>query len=386
MKNRLRTVIGFVSLALLIAGCSAPYKVPAFESRPAGQSDLAGIAQLLSQTPDKSLQVLMVHGMCTHDETWARSSIGSLSKMLGGPDEPAVIPEPVPGTQTTLYRSQLSTTHGRVYASALVWSPAVAELKAQLCFDQSQKSSSCRTLAPEAPSYPYQRASLNRALKDGLLNDCLADAIIYQGKSRDAISSQVQQALLAATTAHGAAMTKSALLDAASGETKPIVFISESLGSKVAFDAIYKLQNSGEKAENAAGARIFDRFAQVFMGANQLPMLALADQVVGGEVTLQRAADYPIDPLSALVGSRKARPSVMTSQPMQIVAFTDPNDLLSYALVRSPSTLSFDVIDVIVSNDSTWFGFIERPDTAHAGYRANAAVTKLIACGTRGCP
>ncbi|MBE0548487.1 MAG: hypothetical protein IH627_12750 [Rubrivivax sp.] len=176
------------------------------------------------------------------------------------------------------------------------------------------------------------------------------------------------------------------MLSAASSASKPIVFISESLGSKVAFDAIYKLQTSPDAAEEAAGVRIFDRFAQVFMGANQLPILALADQDISDGVKARGLSDYPADSLGALLGSRTLRSSVMAQRPLQVVAFTDPNDLLSYALARSTSEISFDVIDVIVSNESTLFGLFERPDTAHTGYLKNGVVTKLIACGTKGCP
>jgi hypothetical protein len=371
-------------LAILSAGCSTPYKTPVFESRPAGHTDFSGIAQLVSQTPDRSIDVLIVHGMCTHDETWARATIAGLSKMLGGPEAPTVTPEPVTGTQTILFRSSISTTHGTVNASAIVWSPVVARLKSQLCYDQTNKSADCKAIVPNAPPYPYERANLNRALKDGLLNDCLADALIYQGKSRDAISQQLQHALLAASTPSGAKLAKPSVLSAASTASKPIVFISESLGSKVAFDAIYKLQNSADDAERLAGARVFDRFAQVFMGANQLPILALADQDIGG-MKARSVSDYPADPLGALLGNRKSSPSLMATRPIQVVAFTDPNDLLSYALARSTSVMSFDVVDVIVSNDSTLFGFVERPDTAHTAYRENEVVTKLIACGSKGC-
>ena len=60
--------------------------------------------------------------------------------MLGGPDAPTVAPEPVTGTQTTLFRSSISTTHGTVNTSAIVWSPVVARLKSQLCYDQTNKS------------------------------------------------------------------------------------------------------------------------------------------------------------------------------------------------------------------------------------------------------
>jgi hypothetical protein len=328
----------------------------------------------------------MVHGMCTHGKDWATTSIARLSSMIGGPKEPPISSETVPDTATILHRAELATPHGTIRATAVVWSPIVAPLKSQLCYDQSTRSGSCKTHAAEAPPYPYTRASLNRDLKDGLLNDCLADAIIYQGKSRDAISAQMQRAILAAATPGGAKLAKKSLERAAAQEPTPIAFISESLGSKVTFDALYMLQTSSDVDERAAGVQTFDRFAQVYMGANQLPILALADQDVGGVTKLRTEREYPADPLGALLSSRKASPSMRAKQTMQVVAFTDPNDLLSYALARATPVVSFDVIDVIVSNAWTYFDFLERPDTAHTGYRTNESVTRLIACGTMGCP
>ena len=65
-----------------------------------------------------------------------------------------------------------------------------------------------------------------------------------------------------------------------------------------------------------------------------------------------------------------------------VVAFTDPNDLLSYRLI--PSVLDVArarLINVIGSNETTWLGFLERPDTAHCGYTWNATVIGLIAHG-----
>src|SRR6185436_16012155 len=68
------------------------------------------------------------------------------------------------------------------------------------------------------------------------------------------------------------------------------------------------------------------------------------------------------------------------------VAFSDPNDLLSYRIV--PAHLSkydehFRLINVIVSNDSTYLGFVERPDTAHCGYFWNPHVLAMRAQGYR---
>ena len=72
---------------------------------------------------------------------------------------------------------------------------------------------------------------------------------------------------------------------------------------------------------------------------------------------------------------------------MTVVAFSDPNDLLTYRIV--PEHLAedfreFRVINVLVSNDTTYFGYLERPDTAHCGYPWNPHVFGMLARGLSG--
>lgn len=373
-----------VSSAYILLACTTPFKVPVFESRPPKMTQFPGITQLVAAGPNRELDVLMVHGMCTHNQVWAVDAITRLNATVKGSGKPEIVPYPIQGTETTLYQSTLNVDGGTVRISALVWSPVTTPLKNQLCYDQTNKSSSCKQAGHEKPSYPYKRASLNRALKDDLLNDCLADAIIYQGKSRDAINEQVQKAILAALAAPNARMAGENLAKAAAEATTPLVFITESLGSKVTFDAIYKLVKSRDANIRAAGLRTIERTTQVFMGANQLPILALADQTLDG-TTMARADcnDYPVDPLAALLDLKKSRgPGVAMVTP-RVVAFTDPNDLLSFILVPAKQVATYDVVDVIVSNKTTYFGFLERPDSAHTGYRENPLVLQLIACGNQ---
>ena len=68
--------------------------------------------------------------------------------------------------------------------------------------------------------------------------------------------------------------------------------------------------------------------------------------------------------------------------PPTVVAFTDPNDLLSYRLISTMLDVSrARLINVIATNETTWFGFLERPDSAHCGYTWNRNVFGLIAHG-----
>jgi len=384
--------IGLMALTAalaLLAACSTPYKTPALVANGGGDTHFSGLVDLFG--PEQTLDVLLVHGMCTHDARWAHEAVQNLSTLLGGSGADVQLKAvAVAGTDIVLHQQTLLTSQGRLRANAIVWSPLTAPLKAQLCYDQTNKSASC---PPDeaAKAYPYQRAALNRLLKDSLMDDCLADALIYQGRSRDGINQQMQQAILqAVATSGGSAMAAQTPLVAAAAAvpgSQPLVVLTESLGSKLAFDALYKLSRNAQT--EAAGDQIWRRITQIFMGANQLPILALADSALdANKLAASRdedAASYPADPIGALMrgAPAKRRPSVQMTRLPGVVAFTDPNDLLSYLLSPSPHAvaLGYPVVDVAVSNASTYFGVLEMPTSAHGGYLANRAVRSLIACG-----
>ena len=152
-------------------------------------------------------------------------------------------------------------------------------------------------------------------------------------------------------------------------------------------DAIYKLSQG-----SAARERISERVAHVFMSANQLPLLSLADRQLDG--TQRRPSSpfapsesmtaFPVDPLAAVLEQRRVRVEgdIPWAKP-HVVAFTDPNDLHSFLLgpSRHVEDLKYPVVDVVVSNDNTYFGLVELPITAHLDYDKNKSVLDLIACG-----
>lgn len=384
---RLQLFLTVLVLAALTA-CSTQYRTPVFASN-TGSTDFDGITSQLSQ--DRPLDLIMVHGMCTHDETWAKQAVQDISSALGEvPEKGEWKGRTVDGTDVLLYQQPLQTKRGILNFNAIVWSPLTTPLKGQLCYDQTNKSPTC---SPEEAKklYPYTRATFNRILKDTILNDCLSDAVIYQGKARDEINVQMQRALLEAVATSGGGKTIDRPAESAAAVPKqlPLVVVSESLGSKVAFDALFKLSTNKEsEAKAAAGSRTWNRITQIFMGANQLPILALADRRLDGTIAMLREQDgYPEDPIAAL--TRQRPKNLLDARPTtpQIVAFTDPNDLLSYILVPSSNTAAYPVIDVVLSNDKTYLGLVELPNTAHLGYLTNPEVRRLMACGKdkKGC-
>lgn len=385
------TLCSGLALLVLLTGCATTYREPVFASSSrALPEDIRFPGVVEEVQANRPLDVLVVHGMCTHDEKWATDAAKALYGSLGG-DENAVKlkPSTVSGSKIVLYQQPLDVGEGKIRLNVVVWSTLTTPLKKQLCFDQTERSSYCT--ADDAPEpYPYKRASLNRLLKDWILNDCLSDALVYQGRARDEINMQMQAAIIQAlsTSETQVAGNPAEMARDLARQSKrlPLVVITDSLGSKVTFDAIFKMtQNKTDSNIQLAGQNTFDRIAQIFMRANQLPILALADQNLDGTFAIPREANgYPEDPLGALIDARRKRSAAgAESRVPSVVAFTDPNDLLSFILVQSPHRRRYDypVVDVVLSNDFTYFGVAELPNNAHLGYTPNRRVKELIACG-----
>ncbi|CAN7575907.1 hypothetical protein LJR289_004128 [Pseudoduganella sp. LjRoot289] len=362
-------------LMLSLAACSMPYRPAQFME--AGTT-FPGLAQFVQQAPAHRIDVLLVHGMCTHDASWASGTVRQLADALAAnvplsaeaskatPDQIEIIPATVP------------TGDGAIRFQSLIWSPLTTPLKQQLCYDQTGKSAICQG----APPYTPARAGINARVKDLLMDDCLPDALIYQGVARDAMQLRMRDAVLRATA------------DAEPGT--PLVVISESLGSKILFDTLSRMLDergagSSEAARAAAAAQqTLDRMAYLVMAANQIPILGLADQAlpsaIGRRAVQQDSLQRVLERRSAAVtgpdsaaapGATRAALSGLT-----LVAFTDPNDLLSYTLQKERyERPGVTVHNVLVSNAHTWFGALENPLDAHMRYLDNPDIGRLISCG-----
>ncbi|UOD30869.1 hypothetical protein INH39_03800 [Massilia violaceinigra] len=215
-----------------------------------------------------------------------------------------------------------------------------------------------------------------------LLDDCLADAVIYQGKARESINQRMQAAILQAV---GGGNGNGTALVPGGGEVPPepvpLVLITDSLGSKVTFDALFRLTSTPQQA--AAALQVFDRTPHIFMRANQLPLLRLAEMDLDGSMAPQGPGGFPADPIQALIERSRmqgiGKPTGVPAGVATVVAFADPNDVLSYTLVKSPfaARATYPIIDVVESNAPSYLGLLELPDRAHTGYARNPAVRRI---------
>jgi hypothetical protein len=347
-------------VALGFSACTTPYDPPAVVN---GSPDFQGVADLLDKS--RPLELILVHGMCTHDEQWAYGMMDQVLRAIDANLKPATPQAELagtgPGPKIQVIRREDTVSGTKLRFTALLWSPLTTPLKQQLAYDRTGTPNDCKAARECKP----KRATANAMLKDWLLNDCLADALVYEGISRPIIRRAMVEALA----------------QALGGSDAPLVLVSDSLGSKLVFDALSDMLGASTPSAQVMAQKTSARLTQVFMNANQLPILGLADQSVSQPpATLaNEVATPPVDALQRYLRLRGQTPALSK---LMLVAFTDPNDLLSYRLMPSRyASEEVRIPDVLVSNDKTYLGLLERPDTAHTNYPKNPAIATFTACG-----
>lgn len=364
-----------------------------------------GIASLLADSSrDVPVNVIWIHGMCSHFDDWARDRASIIEQLISGravkPRDVLLSKVAIPDTSFYLLRYELNVRGRTADLNFVMWSrPSIERKASRLCFDNTfnqvteneEIGKVCKN-RDEQKYFPLERAGLNNALKTTLLNDCLADAIFYSGANGAALRQ---------------AMRKAVCVALADGErsnadcTKPldrgkIVLVSESLGSKVLFDSI--ACSDMRRSRNVEALRnALSRTTHIYMLANQLPILGLAnkDGLCPNSEGKPWSTDASSDGSSNQAGlagflnaTRQPTSKFLDDRPpilgeLLIVAFTDPNDLLSYRLTELDTSAeqSVRIVNVYDSNAGTLFGLLERPDEAHIGYRVNRDVQSLLVCG-----
>ena len=432
-----------MAVAFALTACAKPYDPPLVfdenfssasgatsEAPSQGFAGLSDLAQMSTPAGGMALptRVLWTHGMCTPSDgtqpddpyVWWQVRTRDLLAAYPGArqiDEP-VLEQLSPGG-SQLIKETLSVpghtpgTSRNIELWFFDWSPLTKPFKLSRLGDVE---------AGPGNSYTYERATLNDKLKQGLIKDCFADVVVYLGTNGDRIRSDAQIAVCEMLDGKFDRDTGCA---GASG-ARYTSLISESLGSSVLFDAFRSLRldyvaarqdaverlvanapearaklrggNDGTnepnpaanaymanvKNANAAMGRAKANSADIsaamaslssfYMLANQIPLLNFAGRSANGTQYL---------PLEEFVTSAmEMRSSGKGAAALTVVAFVDPNDLLSFRLI--PKSGRARVVNFVVSNADTYLGYAEMPDSAHCNYIRNGYVMHAIVFGYGG--
>jgi len=386
-------------LSALLCGCSTPYSPPQFD----GKGTFPGLEPLAAQAAaapgNSTLDVLIVHGMCSNDYSTINAQLNYMRAIFGLPKLSNVNRlEPIPDSKIQFAQDRIPLSKGALRVTALLWTPLTTEMKKGVCYDETTKTATA-DMCTGSPDNGLVRASINADIKSSILDDCLSDVVAYLG-NREQMIEEMQRAIIFITansevSAARFMATPKGLTAKALENHAPLALISESLGSKYVTDALDAMQhhanpslarNSDLLPDDLAklGDQIAERTSVIYMAANQLPLLAMAD----------KPATYAVGVRSKEFRFRRNSFEAITSHPLAsqspvveraIVAFTDPSDLLSYTLIPwGGARDDKNITDAKVSNDSIvhllYLG-VENPWTAHTTYLANPDVQPLIRCG-----
>jgi len=268
----------------------------------------------------------------------------------------------------------------------LTWSEITRKEKELLAFDTSGE-------------YDFRRAKLNAMLKK-FSNDTGPDPVIYLGHSREAILASFGQSFcwmatgdyddLPASGTHSCTGLNDSNIEHIANDD--YVMISHSLGSRIVIDGMQRIAhimaNVNKYADPSKKLEITEKSIQalqnkhvpIYMLSNQLPMLQLGRELP--DVVGQDAAYC--QPNGANYNKRMVKQT-------EIIAFSDPNDLLSYGIPpgftdkyldsRLCTTVTNININIAKVMDAFGLTDLANPMEAHIGYDQDDRVVALIAKG-----
>jgi hypothetical protein len=350
----IRQVVLLLTAAWLLGGCAAfgegvargvlaqSASEPAVDTRECEVSGpaFAGILPMLERQaghpplgqagPGRpSLKVIMVHGVGTHVPGYGARLSSNLAHSLGltviAPEPKSfpilapAFPDEALGTLTVTRHTNIARDREMLFYE-LTWSPISQPAKDAIAFDSTGV-------------YAHRRASLNNVFKH-FVNDVAPDPLVYTGTGRDRIQTTIGQTLCWALSTDWQGLPDEPQLCtpenpafASRLDIDEFAFITHSLGSRITTDGLTRLTRVVEMAEadlpeiRRVTEAFRERDVKIFMLANQLPLL--------------QSGLEPADVLSAVPAYCQPDGASFASRVFketELIAFSDPNDLLSYPI------------------------------------------------------
>ncbi len=341
-----------------------------------------GLKAALNRTESKgTLRLLLVHGMTHHEPGWSAKLISGITTRLHLVRDPAADSStsyerqrhPMGTVRISQFTNSLATSKLRVYE--LTWSEITKPWKTnQFANDESRVHQS-------------ERVVVNRNLKTDLLNDGFADAVLYAGRFRQHMQYPIMRAV-------------AQMLDDGLDPDDEVAIATTSLGSYMTLDTLARMSQgfrilSEAPVKTHQVHQLLDQTTQIFMLANQIPLLELSEvsnplgRAALPEATATNSAPGLKGYLSERQNIRQAENNPKKNTPrwkLRIVAISDPNDLLSYPLAEKDGAnqgqLEVSVRNVRISVERyAILGVFAWPATAHSGHDKSSGVLDLMVNG-----
>lgn len=393
--NKINHILLTLSVSVLLSGCASFGKGITEAILEKQDSEDTRVCEITGnqftglkpqvEAPGRKMKVLMVHGVGNHLPGYSTEFLEKLTKELDLPvttrayKNIKLVDPKDPGKnlgnlRIHRYLDQSQTQELLFYE--LTWSEITAKDKEVLAYDNSGEQS-------------FRRAEVNDLLKK-FSNDTGPDPIIYLGEKRDDILVAFAQSFCWMISGDWSALPDDVQQVCSSKNVTPFyndsyAFVSHSLGSRITIDGLQRLASIYADQENAlyysAIANVLkNKEVPIYMMSNQLPMLQLGRAIP--KIVNQEDAYCKPD------GQKFAERMLLKTN---IIAFSDPNDLLSYALPHDfvkkylDSRLCINVTNININvakiYDAFGLGKLANPMDAHVGYDTDDRVVALIAKG-----
>jgi len=331
------------------------------------------------------LKVLMVHGIGNHAPGYSRRLQDGLVAEYGFESMDETIktiamrspsyPDSLGVLRVHRYMDLESSREMLFYE--LTWDSIVDQEKQLLSFDYSTEAS-------------VKRAPFNHTLKT-FINNTVPDALMYNAKYRVPIQLSVVQAIcwilsekwenLPNNRESHCNVSDSNYLS--EFERSNFAIISHSLGSRISLDA---LQESMRLTSERPGyENIIEQFKNkpmyLYMLSNQLPLLQLGQEL-----------PQVHDQVRSICTAEGDKYNERFFEKLQIVAFSDPNDLFSYAVSPDyadryidsrlcPAVSNITIQIAEVRNFLFGTSEVANPLVAHSDYEIDSRVLKMLVSG-----
>lgn len=327
-----------------------------------------GLEQSLKE-PGSTSHVIIVHGMGESNPGYSCGLVTFVSKELG-------LRQTSPAESIELHNAPnhppsfiVVRTFGdanipnRLRTYEVTWASITGALKHHLDYDSTDAKR-------------RRRAVVNRLLKKNLMNDRLADPVIYLGALGEDIKCPVKYLLSKLFDREQTSQTcvpddpnhKPLSIMQFTG-TQRISFITYSLGSRVTYDSIGEVlghsNSTSSTLEFVVSPRV--KLHAFYMLANQLPLLELAQR----------------NPFHTNTFEALGVAGLQSGDRFSVVAFNDPNDLLSYDLPEEFAAANPSVHFVNLSMPLARYlsvGVVN-PLGAHTNHDSNRVVQDLLMRG-----
>lgn len=277
-----------------LSGCIVKTnKVNEVYAGPSENIEFDGIVDVIEGT-NKDIRIVFIHGMGGYSST---GGISDYSRVIKDLRSALKIKSSYNDDSLDSFRYKGQTLRFNV----LWWLDITSQAKIKL-----------RNIDDDPVLNPNRTATTKLA-KDRLLNDGIVDVVMYTGSSKKQIIKRVRNQVLD--------------LKKQIDENEKLIVVTFSLGSKILIDVLSELKADG-------GHVLDNRVDMIYMMANQIALLNTGDLVNKAPKTLSEkmASDY--DVLHSIlddgtIDARNANPK------KRVIAFSDPNDLLSYPIDES---------------------------------------------------